>query len=39
MPLDLFNALDKGNIGNAQTKGLSKGTHTNPNSPLKAPLY
>lgn len=23
--LDLFNALDKGNVGNAQTDGLSKG--------------
>lgn len=22
---DLFNALDKGNLGNAETKGLSKG--------------
>lgn len=22
---DLFNALDKGNLGNAQTAGLSKG--------------
>ncbi|KAI2014118.1 hypothetical protein LOY86_006574 [Ophidiomyces ophidiicola] len=25
--IDLFNALDKGNIGNAQTDGLSKGKH------------
>ena len=23
--LDLFNALDKGNLGNAQTAGLSEG--------------
>ncbi|UKZ67056.1 uncharacterized protein TrAtP1_008219 [Trichoderma atroviride] len=26
----LFNALDKGNLGNAQTKGLSTGTHPPP---------
>lgn len=25
--LDLFNALDKGNLGNAKTKGLDKGEY------------
>jgi hypothetical protein len=27
-PPDLFNALDKGNLGNAQTAGLSDGMRT-----------
>lgn len=34
--IDLFNALDKGNLGNAQTKGLSTGTH--PPSPLSCDI-
>lgn len=34
IPPDLFNALDKGNLGNAQTAGLSDGMRTYPKTAI-----